>query len=224
EAGDGLEEVHLLGGDDLAALPNPRLLREVPPPGLVQHRVRRRVPQRRAHVVHRRPLLPGLAGVRHRRRHHRVHHHVPRDDVHHQVQVAQEARQVLLRVPDDERVDRPRPLHPPRHRVPLDARDDARPHHHHAAGAGDRRRRRRALQQHPGQHHLAHGLGEDVGVGPPEVARPGEPQLLHRLPPRLVVVVFNLPTHVGHQPKLRVHVQVHPLSQRPPLLERPLLD
>lgn len=53
EGGDGAEEVDGPRAHRHPVLPHPRVLQEVAPPRPVQHRVRRRVPHRRRHVVHR---------------------------------------------------------------------------------------------------------------------------------------------------------------------------
>jgi hypothetical protein len=211
EARDGGEEAHLSGGDDLPVLPHARVLVEVPAAGLVEHGVGRRVAQRRGGVVHRHRRRALLLRVLHHRRHHGVRHHVPRDDVHDHAEVAEEAREVLLGVADDERVDGARALHPPRQRVRPDAGDDAGAHHHHGHVAAELP-----------QQHLPYGLGEDVGVGPPEVASTLEAQLLHGLPlGRLAGVAVAGGVHhhelllgFSDEPQLGVDVKVGAFPQR----------
>ncbi|WVZ91682.1 hypothetical protein U9M48_037822 [Paspalum notatum var. saurae] len=216
EPGDGGEEVHLPGGDDLAVLADARLLVEVAASRLVEHVVGGRVAQRGGGVVDH--LRAGVARVRHGGGHHGVHHHVPRDDVHDEVEVGQEARQVLLGVADDDGVDGARALHPPGHRVRANAGDDAGPHDHHGNVAAELP-----------QEHLAHGLGEHVRVGPPEVPGALQPQLLHRLALRQLLVVGvggggELLLHLSDQAQLGVEVQVRALAQRLARLDGLLQD
>uniref|UniRef100_A0A0E0M4P6 Uncharacterized protein n=1 Tax=Oryza punctata TaxID=4537 RepID=A0A0E0M4P6_ORYPU len=130
--------------------------------------------------------------------------------VHDEVQVGEEAGEALLGVADDDGVDGAGALDPAWERVPVDARDDAGPRDHHGdavpaaarggAGAGDE-----LLLK----HHLSHGLGEDVGVGPTEVARPLQPEILHRLPLGLGVAgVLQLLPLLADKPELRLDVQL----------------
>ena len=227
EPRDGSEESHLVVGDDLAVVLYARVLLEVASAGAVEDGVRHRVAQRRGGMVYRHGRLRAAAGaaaalhgVRHHGRQHGVHHHVPRDDVHHHAEVGEERRDLPLGVADDERVDGARALHPPRHRVRPDAGDDAGPHDHHRHVAVA------ATELLLPQQHLAHGLGEDVRVGPPEVARPLQAQLLHRLPLRRSRVVAagagaggirrrrHIILDVADEAQLVVDVEVHAFPQR----------
>uniref|UniRef100_A0A0A9CUF9 Uncharacterized protein n=1 Tax=Arundo donax TaxID=35708 RepID=A0A0A9CUF9_ARUDO len=153
--------------------------------------------------------------MRHRRRHHRVHHHVTRDHVHGQVEVSQEARQVLLRVPYQDRIDRPGPFDPSWQGV-LDAGDDAGPHD----DDGD------VAPELP-HHHLSQSFGENVRVGPSKLSSSVQAKLFHGLPLVLLrVVLRQLLLGIPCQPQLRLDVQLRSrsLPQGLTLPERPLLD